>query len=159
MKNCILYQKGQKSCCHWYRSLSSSMCAKHCRRCFRIACFSKNSSLGTSKIGFWISCLFTIHIFNIPFCDETSQVCGELLNIQLNEYETAPDIIQSSQNMTSNGLFTFLCFPILTWIYLFCTENCSEHQNKTIFSAKQVNSGKNGEKNKSKQKNSCHVLS
>ena len=81
MKDCILYQIGQKSCCHRYRSLSSSMCAKHCRRCFRIACFSKNSSLGASKIGFWISRLFTINIFNIPFCDATSQVCGELLNI------------------------------------------------------------------------------
>jgi hypothetical protein len=43
-------------------------------------------------------------------------------------------------------------------ICLFCAENCFEHQNKTIFGAKQVNSSKNGEKHKSKQTISCHVL-
>ena len=38
-----------------------------------------------------------------------------------------------------------LCF---SQIYLSCTQNCSEHQNKTIFCTKQVNSGKNTEVNK-----------
>jgi hypothetical protein len=69
--------------------------------------------------------------------------------IQLNEYETVPDFLQLSQNMTSDCLFTFVFFPILTRIYLFCAENCSERQNKTIFGTKQVNSRKNEEKHKS----------
>ena len=54
--------------------------------------------------------------------------------------------------------FTFVFVPVLTWIYLFGAENCSEHQNKTIFGSNQVNSGENGEKHKSKQTISCHVL-
>ena len=51
-----------------------------------------------------------------------------------------------------------LFFPVLTRIYMFCPQNCSEHQNKTIFGTKQVNSGKNGGEHKSKQTISCHVL-
>jgi hypothetical protein len=66
--------------------------------------------------------------------------------LQLNEYETAPYFLQLSQNMTSDCLFTFVFFLFLTRIYLFCAENCSENQNKTIFGTKQVNSGKNGGK-------------
>ena len=46
----------------------------------------------------------------------------------------------------SDCLFNFVFFPVLTCSYLFCAENCSEHQNKTIFGAKQVKSGKNWEK-------------
>ena len=34
--------------------------------------------------------------------------------LQLNEYETAPDFLQLSQNMTSDCLFTFVFFPVLT---------------------------------------------
>ena len=41
---------------------------------------------------------------------------------------------------------------------MFHTKKCSEHQNKTIFGAKKVNSGKNGEKLKSKQTISCQAL-
>ena len=33
--------------------------------------------------------------------------------VQLNEYETAPDFLQLSQNMTSDCLFTFVFFPSL----------------------------------------------
>ena len=58
--------------------------------------------------------------------------------VQLNEYETAPDFLQLSQNMTSDCLFT--CF--VSKIVLF------EHVNKTIFGAKQANSGKNTKVNK-----------
>ena len=53
-----------------------------------------------------------------------------------------------AKNMTCDCLFTFVFFPILTSIYLFCAENCSEHQNKTIFGTNQINSGKNGENTK-----------
>ena len=82
----------------------------------------------------------------------------EFQAIQLNEYETAPDFLQLSQNMTSDCLFTFVFFPVLTWIYLFCAKNCFVLMFRTIFGAKQVNSGKNGEKHKSKQTISCHIL-
>ena len=61
--------------------------------------------------------------------------------------------------MATNCLFTFVFSPFLsTWIYLFYPKNCSEHQKKTIFGVKQVNSGKNCEKHKSKQTIACHVL-
>ena len=70
------------------------------------------------------------------------------LYIQLNEYETALYFLQLSQNMISDCLFIFVFFPVFTWIYLFWAQNCSKHQIKTIFGAKQVNSGKNGEKHK-----------
>ena len=68
-----------------------------------------------------------------------------------------PYFLQLSQNMATNCLFTFVFFPILTWVYMFCVENCSDHKNKTIFVTKQVNSVKN-EGNKIKQTISCHVL-
>ena len=54
-------------------------------------------------------------------------------------------------------LIVYFCVFPHSWIYLFCAKNCSEHQNKTIFSAKQVNSSKNGEKHKIYQTISCHV--
>ena len=59
---------------------------------------------------------------------------------------------------TANCLFTFVFFPVLTWIYLFCAKNCFVLMFRTIFVGKQVNSGENGEKHKSKQTIACHVL-
>ena len=79
-------------------------------------------------------------------------------DVQLNEYEKSPYFLQLSQNMAYDCMFTYMFFPVLTWIYLFCAKKCSEHQNKTMFGAKQVNSGKNEEKHNSKQSISCHVL-
>jgi hypothetical protein len=72
----------------------------------------------------------------------------------LNEYETAPYFLQLSQNMTSNCLFTFVFFPVLTCF----AQKIVFLVFRTIFGAKQVNSGKNGEKLKSKQTISCNVL-
>ena len=45
----------------------------------------------------------------------------------------------------SQPLVYFCVFPR---IYLSCIENCSEHQNKTIFGATQVNLGENTKVNK-----------
>ena len=42
----------------------------------------------------------------------------------------------------------FVYFYVFPRIYLSCTENCSEHQNKTIFGATQVNLGENTKVNK-----------
>ena len=57
-------------------------------------------------------------------------------------------------------LFSTVCIP--------CNSTCSsdlsngvlpdDFQNKTILGSKQVNSGKNEEKDKSKQTIACHVL-
>jgi hypothetical protein len=77
---------------------------------------------------------------------------------QLNDCETDPYFLQLSQNMAINCLFDFVFFPVLTWIYLFCAKNCFVLMFRTIFSAKQVNLGKCGEKHKSKQTIACHVL-
>ena len=78
-----------------------------------------------------------------------------LCHIQLNEFETDPYFLQLSPNMATNCLFTFVFFPRS---YLFCDENCFVLMFRTIFGTKQVNSGKNGEKHKSKQTMACHVL-
>ena len=43
-------------------------------------------------------------------------------------------------------LFVYFC--VFLRICLSCTKNCSEHQNKTIFGATQVNSGENTKVNK-----------
>ena len=43
--------------------------------------------------------------------------------LQLNEYQTDPYLLLLSQNMATNCLFTFF-FPVLAWIYLFCSKNC-----------------------------------
>ena len=107
-----------------------------------------------------IQLFFESHWFSCSQSLSTRQVSRqiELITAQLNEYETAPDFLQLSQNMTSDCLFTFVFSPVFTWIYLFCALNCSEHQNKTIFSAKQENSGRIREKHKSKHTICCHVL-
>ena len=73
---------------------------------------------------------------------------GQCFELQLNEYEKDPYFLQLRQNMATIFLFTFVFFPVLTWIYLFCAKNCFVLMLRTIFGTKQVNSGKNTKVNK-----------
>ena len=64
---------------------------------------------------------------------------NELLvkDLQLNEYEAAPDFFSIKPKNDKWLLVYFVFSP------LFCAKNCSEHENKIIFGEKQVNSGNN----------------
>ena len=57
--------------------------------------------------------------------------------------------------MEKDCVFTFVFLPEIT---CFAPKNYFEHQNKTVFGAKQLNSGKSEEKHKSEQTISCHIL-
>ena len=71
--------------------------------------------------------------------------------LQLNEYETAPDFLQLSQNMTNDCLSTFVFSPNLPVLRgkLFYYDFQNNFRSKT---------GKFGGKNKSKQTIACHIL-
>ena len=72
----------------------------------------------------------------------------------INEYETDPHFLHTSQHLTSGCLLISVFFPVLT---CFEQKNCFKDQNKTIFCSKQVRMGKNTEINKQSDVN-CQVL-
>ena len=88
-------------------------------------------------------------IYEISEWNSTQNLLRSLcISLQLNEYEADPYFLQLSQNMATNCLVTFIFSHVLTWIYLFCVKNCSVLMFRTIFGAKEVNSGKNRENTK-----------
>jgi hypothetical protein len=60
--------------------------------------------------------------------------------------------------MTSDCLFTFVFLPFLPAFTCFVPKIVLNIKKKQFFGAKQVNSGKNGEKHRSKQTISGHIL-
>ena len=66
------------------------------------------------------------------------------IGLQLNEYETAPYFCVFPRSYLNLSVLSQKLFSIL--------------KQNNFYGAKQVNSGKNGEKHKSKQTISCHVL-
>ena len=71
------------------------------------------------------------------------------LQLQLNKYETAPYFFFVNQNLIGDCLLNFVFYPVLTWIYLIWTWNCSVLMFNTILGSYHANSGKNGKKQKS----------
>jgi hypothetical protein len=64
--------------------------------------------------------------------------------VQLNEYETDPYFLQLSPNMATECFFTFVFFPVLAWIYLFCAKKYFVDVQNNF----QVRTGKNVKVNK-----------
>ena len=62
-----------------------------------------------------------------------------------------------SQNMATNCLLLYFS-PFLPEFTCFAQKNCFVLMFRTIFGTKKVNSGKNGEKHRSKQTIAFHVL-
>ena len=63
--------------------------------------------------------------------------------VQLNKYETAPNFIQLSRNVTWNCLLVSVYLPVFTSFCMMWSWNCSADQNKTILWSHHVKTGKN----------------
>ena len=64
-------------------------------------------------------------------------------SLQLDKYETAPNFIQLSQNLTSDCLLIFVYLPVFTGFCMMCSWNCSADHNKTVLWAHHAKTGKN----------------
>ena len=64
--------------------------------------------------------------------------------VRLNEYETAPFVIQLRQNLTSDCLLIAVYLPGFTLFCTMCSQNCSADQNKPILWRHHAKTGKIG---------------
>jgi hypothetical protein len=48
------------------------------------------------------------------FLNDSIQETAHFVDVQLNDYETDSYLLQLSQNIATNCLFTFVFFPVLT---------------------------------------------
>ena len=115
-------------------------------------------------------------------CTEEADFFFLFLQLKLWVFNISNDIWFTFDSYMSHSFYTFaavfsivLLFPwieattpLFSTVCIPCSSTCSsdlsngvlpdDFQNQTILGSKQVNSGKNGEKHKSKQTISCHVL-
>ena len=103
----LISKKVARGCCGSVRG--------HCLETFVLNFYSLNFKLQRSPWKKRVALQVPIMLF-VPFAKWISHWFHV---VQLNEYETATYFLQLSQNMTSDFLFTFVIFPVLTWIYLF----------------------------------------